>query len=151
LPGSDAIFASPAIGPDSRRATEALDRIAALMEKRAPVAEIRSALLDTSKLIDAGLDDVAKRGFDARTIEGLIERINDQKAWARVASWDEAAQRYLSLVPLSQSFHALEPTRAQAHDALHQQLLQLLDRLSFPNGYDSPRGFEFGRFPIKGR
>ena len=72
---------------------------------------------DASKSIDTCLDDVATHGFDVKTIEGLIDRINDQEAWDHVASWDEAAQRYLALVPLYQSWLALEPARTPKQDA----------------------------------
>ncbi len=101
LPGTEALFASPAVGPGNRAATaEALGRLALLMEKQAAIPEIKSAVQYASKSIDKCLDDVGKHKFDVKTIEGLIERIDDPKAWEQVASWDEAAQR----VPFTGAF-----------------------------------------------
>jgi hypothetical protein len=151
MPGSAALFALPAGRRDNQTPTEALDRLAALMEKPGTVPQIKSAVQDASRSIDGCLDDVAKHGFDVKTIECLIDRINDKKAWDDVASWDEAAQRYLALVPLYQSWRALDPARAAEQDALCKQFLELLDRLEFPKGFDSPRGFEPGRFKAQGR
>jgi predicted AAA+ superfamily ATPase len=53
-------------------------------------------------------------------------------------SWDQAAQQYLALAALSQARHDLgEP----ADEALREFLKEFFERLTFPPGYDSPRGF----------
>jgi hypothetical protein len=108
-------------------------------------------LQDASKAVKNGLDDVAAHGFDVATIEGLIDRIDNPQAWDHVASWDEAAGRYLALVPLYQSWLALDPNRTPKQMALRKRLAELLERLEFPKGFDSPLGFEAGRFPAQGR
>ncbi len=151
LPGKEALFASPAAFPENPVATKALGRLAVLMEKPATVEEIKSAVRDASISIDKSLDDVGKHAFDLKTIERLIDQIDDKKAWNDVASWDEAAQRYVSLVPLYQSWLALAPTHTPEQDALHKRLCELLELLKFPKGFDSPRGFEPARFPSRGR
>jgi hypothetical protein len=153
LCGTEELFASPAVERENQAAWKELVGLAVLMEKRAAIPEISKAVGKTSKSIDNCLRDVAKYTFDAKRIEDLIDQINDEKAWDHVASWDEAAQRYLALVPLYQSWLAstapAAPTPKQ--DALHKQLCDLLERLEFPKGFDSPRGFEPGRFPSQGR
>jgi Cytochrome c554 and c-prime len=151
LPGTEALFSSPAVRPENRTATEGLHRLAVLMEKPGALAQIKLAVRDASKSIDDCLDDVAKHTFDVKTIEGLIEQIDDQKAWDRVASWDEAAQRYLALVSLYHSWLASQPARTPKQEALRQRLDELLKRLEFPKGFNSPRGFEPGLFPSRGR
>ncbi len=151
LPVTDVLLGSSAVRPENRTATEALNRLAILMEQRGGLPQIKSAVRDASKAIDTCLDDVATHGFDVKTIEGLINRINDKAAWDEVASWDEAAQRYLALVPLYQSWLALEPARTPKQDSLRTRLAELLDRLEFSKGFDSPRGFEPGRFRAQGR
>jgi hypothetical protein len=152
LPGTEALFASPAVGKENRAATtEALGRLAIVMEKPAELAGIKSAVRDASTAIDRCLDDVEKHTFDVQTIDELIEKIEDPKAWEQVSSWDEAAQRYLALVPLSQSSLASDPARKAKQEALRKRLRELLERLEFPRGFDSPRGFEPGRFPSQGR
>ncbi len=144
MPGTEVLLGSPAVRPENRTATEALNRLAILMEKPGSLPLIKSAVKDASRSIDTCLDDVSNHKFDVKTIEGLIVRINDQKAWDNVASWDEAAQRYLALVPLYQSWLALEPARTPEQGALRTRLAELLERLEFPKGLDSPREFEPG-------
>ena len=125
--------------------------LAVLMEKPAAIPEIKAAVQNACEVNRQCLDDVAKHRFDVKTIEGLIDRIDDPKAWDKVASWDEAAQRYLALVPLYQSWLALAPMPTPKQDALRKRLGELLERLEFPKGFDSPRGFEPGRFRVQGR
>ena len=118
------------------------------MEKPGILAEINTAVHDASRSIKTGLDQVAWHAeFDVATIEGLIDRIDDPQARERVASWDEAAQRYLALVPLYQSWLALGQNPSPKQAALRTRLAALFERLKFPKGLDSPRGFEAGRSP----
>jgi hypothetical protein len=151
LPVSGELLASPVIGPDNRIASAALKRLARAMEKPATLSQIKAAAQDASKAVKNGLDDVAAHRFDVATIEGLIGRIDNPPAWEHVASWDEAAGRYLALVPLYQSWLALDPNRTPKQMALRKRLAELLERLEFPKGFDSPLGFEPGRFPEQGR
>ena len=147
LPGKEALFASPF--PENPGAIKALRQLTVLMEKTATVAEIKSAVKDASKSIDKCLDDVAKHKFDVQTIDELIKAIDDPKAWEEVASWDGAAQRYLALVPLYQSWLALDPVRTPKQEALRKHLAELLERLRYPAGFDSPRGFGPGGLPTQ--
>lgn len=72
-------------------------------------------------------------------IEAYLEAIDGPGAWARVRDWDEAAQRYLGLVPLLQALG-----REQAEK---ERLGAIRRRLHFPAGYDSPRGFDPREWP----
>ncbi len=78
--------------------------------------------------------------FDAAGVERLINGLNRPEAGNKVASWDHAAQRYLALVPLNQARGRLDSRRQTEQKALSDELHNLLGRLSFPTGYDSPRG-----------
>jgi hypothetical protein len=90
----------------------------------------------------------SSRRFDAAGVEQLIDGFNHRESWNKVASWDHAAQRYLALVPLNQAWHPESPGRAKQQEALSQQLRAVLEKLRFPEGYDSPRGFDPGRLPV---
>ena len=69
----------------------------------------------------------------------LIEGLESEHAKARITDWDAAAQRYLALVPLYQTWLAL----GQPPDPkLREHLDRLSKSLEFPPGYDSPRGFD---------
>jgi hypothetical protein len=83
--------------------------------------------------------------FDAGKVERLITAIDRPDAWDRVACWDEAAQRYLALVPLRQSWVALAPLRKTDQDRLATRLEDLRAKLMFPAGFDSPTGFDPGK------
>jgi uncharacterized protein (UPF0335 family) len=144
-PGSEELLAALVAGPKSGTTVESLNRVVKAMAKPEELARIKSAVQDASRSIKDCLDDVAKHGFDVKTIEDLIGRIDNRQAWDHVSSWDEAAQRYLALVPLYQSWLALDPNRTPKQEALRKRLAELLERLKYPNGFDSPRGFEAGR------
>jgi hypothetical protein len=143
--GSEELLTALVAGPESGSAMASLNRVARAMEKPGELPRIKSALQEASRSIKKCLNDVAKRGFDVKTIEDLIERINNPQAWDNVSSWDEAAQRYLALVPLFQSWLALAPNRTPKQEALRERLAELLERLKYPKGFDSPRGFGAGR------
>ena len=84
---------------------------------------------------------------DAR-VEHLIEVFNHLAAWKKVASWDEAAQRYLALVPLNQARGRLNSERRTDQKALTDELRALVDKLVYPKNFDSPRGFDPSRLPV---
>ena len=83
--------------------------------------------------------------FSALGVEQWISVLNGREAWKQVGSWDEAAQRYLALVPLNQARARLSPERQAEHRALSEELRSLLEKLSYPKDFDSPRGFDPGR------
>ncbi len=152
LPASEDLLASLVVDPDqSRAAHESLKRVTVAMENAGPREEIRAAAHDATRSLKKCLAAVAARPFDVGTIERLIDRIDDPRAWERITSWDEAAQRYLALVPLYQSWVALAPDRGPKQQVLRKHLGELLERLRFPTGFDSPRGFEAGRLPSQER
>jgi hypothetical protein len=145
LPGTSELLAQLAAEPDARSANLSLNRVAIAMEKPAPLPELRAAAHDAAGLLEKSLARVTTNKFDVATIQRLIERFDSAKAWDNVASWDEAAGRYLALVPLYQSWLAQSPGQARDQQALRERLDALLDHLRFPKGFDSPRGFEPGR------
>ena len=75
---------------------------------------------------------------DARTLDDAVARrlIGSFKSPDAVTSWDEAAQLYLALQPLNQSWGGLAP---------RDQLDLLYQKLTYPKNYDSPKGFDPGR------
>jgi hypothetical protein len=79
--------------------------------------------------------------LEPSTIEKLIDRI-ERKPWDQVTSWDEAAQRYLALVPLYQSWRASSPSASPRQEASLKSLEERFKRLKFAEGFDSPRTFE---------
>jgi len=85
--------------------------------------------------------------FNAAGVEQLIDGFNRRDAWKKVGSWDQAAQGYLALVPLNQARGRLDPGRVKEQQALSQELRALLDKLRYPDSYDSPRGFDPTRLP----
>ena len=152
LPGSQDLFASLVADPSQKRAaSESLKRVSIVMEKAGALDETRTAAHDAIGSIKKSLVGVAAHSFDAGTIERMIDRIDDPQAWAQVTSWDEAAQRYLALVPLYQSWVALAADHTAKQEALRNRLCELLAQLKFPKGFDSPRGFEAGRLPLRER
>ena len=92
----------------------------------------------------------SSRFFNASAVEHLIDALNRREAWDNVASWDEAAQRDLSLVPLNQTRVRWDTgRRADQRAALSDELRARLKSLTFPKGFDSPRGFDPGRIPAR--
>ena len=150
-PGSEELLATLLAGQNAQAATNPLTQVAIAMEKPDSLPRIRAAVEVASRSLKTSLDQVAAHPFDVATIERLIDRLDSPQAWDDVASWDEAAQRYLALVPLYQSWLALAPNRTPKQEALRKRLAELLDLLKFPKGFDSPRGFEVGRFPSQER
>jgi hypothetical protein len=134
---------SAAGAPDDWKAFRAsLDRLMATMGKSVPDRkQAIEAARQCSDEIKARLPDVTKRAWNGAEIEGMIDKVNDPKAWGQVGNWDAAAQRYLRLVPLHQAWCALAPQSGLAQQTLRKQLEELLGKLKFPPGYDSPRLF----------
>ena len=151
LPGSAELLGSLVAPPESRAATETLTGVVVAMEKPGTLAEIKAAVHEASGSIDKCLANMADHRFDAPTIERLIDLIDSPEAWNHVAGWDDAAGRYLALVPLYQSWLVLAADHNPKQEALRRRLSDLLERLKFPKGFGSPRGFEAGRFASPAR
>ncbi len=145
LPGTSELLGQLVAEPDGQAANALLNRVTIAMEKPDSLPQIKAAAHDAAGSLEKCLASVATNQCDVATVERLIEKIDSPEAWDHVASWDEAAGRYLALVPLYQSWQAQNPGRAQEQQALRKRLDALLERLKFPKGSDSPRGFEPGR------
>jgi hypothetical protein len=131
--------------PTTSTFSGSLDRLAALAARPGRARPgVAVHLGKTAGSLDTCLKGLASKPFDAPDVERLVGIINNPEAWQRVSTWDEAAQRYLALVPLLQSWQALDPSRAREQQALRRDIDRLLERLKFPEGYDSPRGFDPG-------
>ena len=61
--------------------------------------------------------------------------------WDLIAGWDDAAQRYLAIVPLRQSWVDLVPGQQAEQDRLKERLEDRRRGLEFPSGLDSPKDF----------
>jgi hypothetical protein len=134
--------------PAAGRFSESIDDLGVLMASPAPErARVAAATRKTELALGRCLEVLASAPFDARQVETLISVVNRQEAWKRVASWDEATQRYLALVPLYQALVELAPDRPAAVEPLRRQLDILLQKLKFPPGFDSPSGFDPGLLP----
>jgi hypothetical protein len=92
--------------------------------------------------LDRRLREVSSRSFPLAEVERMITMFNDPKSWDRVDCWDHATQRYLALVPLYQVWCRLDSGRVTDHGKLKQRLDELLRRLKFDEGFDSPQGFD---------
>jgi hypothetical protein len=121
------------LGAEADKALAPLREVRALMAARDP---------DANKVAARAADaEGALRAWVASDGLGLakVRELRDRVAARTPRSWDEAAQRYLALVPLEQSL-AKQPGRPD--EATSAMLKALLDRLNFPAGHDSPRGFD---------
>jgi hypothetical protein len=133
--------------PGARAAASAsldpLARLAIEMSRTAPDPAIvnRESHMAADQLRRCVID-LDRTRFDAGLVERLITAINRSQAWDRVASWDEAVERYLALVPLRQAWIGLNPSRKADQDQLAARLEDLRSKLNFPPGFDSPSGFD---------
>jgi hypothetical protein len=87
----------------------------------------------------AGLSEVMLAG---PTVERVIRAFNGPKAWDTVSCWDQAAQRYLALVPLNHTWKRLACGDHQKQQKLAQELRGLLEKLRFKRKLNSPRDYD---------
>src|SRR5262249_49142655 len=123
--------------------TESLRPLSEEMAKPGP--DPGAVQKDSPKVImalDRCLEELAKKRFDAAEVQQLIDRLDNRGAWDRVASWDEACQRYLALEALRQAWVGLASDRKAEQDGLRIRLERLLGQLMFKEGYDSPQRFD---------
>jgi len=104
--------------------------------------EIPSHVIAVLEPLDRLLSEVSSRSFRLAEVESLITMFNDPKAWEGVDCWDHATQRYLALVPFYQVWCRLGSDRIADQRKLRQRLDELLRRLKFDEGFDSPQGFD---------
>ena len=128
--------------PDGQALIKALDDVTVAMEKPNPrenIAAVVNATRAAAGPLEKCLASAATKPLTAAMIGHLIEGLEFEHAKARITDWDAAAQRYLALVPLYQTWLAL----GQPPDPKLREHLDRLSRsLEFPPDYDSPRGFD---------
>jgi hypothetical protein len=137
------LFDQLVAGPEGRRATESLGRLAVEMARPTPaplVVERESS--QAAQQLGRCLVELDRIRIDAGNVERLIRALDRPSAWEHLASWDEAALRYLALVPLRQAWARLDPAPNEGRQQLEARLKELRSRLMFPSGFDSPRGFD---------
>jgi hypothetical protein len=98
--------------------------------------------------LDRCLETLAARRLDAEDVRRLIDDLDRPETWDRASSWDEAAQLYLALVALRQSWVALDPGRKVDQDRLEAHLESARCKLMFPIGFDSPRSVDPARLRV---
>ena len=128
---------------DTKPFEAAIERLIKEMTKPIPDRnEIPGHVNAVLEPLDRWLMEVSSRSFPLAEVERLITMFDDPKAWEGVDCWDEATQRYLALVPLYQVWCRLGSDRAADQQKLKQRLDELLRRLKFDEGFDSPQGFD---------
>jgi hypothetical protein len=118
---------------------------ALLGEMRKPVPDRdKVALVARGGAKDLGqrLEGLSSDTRSAAEIQARIKQLNDRAAWQQVDGWDQAAQRYLALVPLLQAWGKLAPGQSREQNLLASELQGLLGKLRFPPDHDSPRAFD---------
>jgi hypothetical protein len=134
--------------PAAKRASESIDALSVLMAAAAPErAKIADHSRACTQTLVGLLDVLAAQPMDARDVETLLGIVNRREGWEAVSNWDEAAWRFLALVPLYQAKAALVPGEAPEIISLRRQIDALLGRLRFPPGFDSPSGFDPSLLP----
>ncbi len=131
------------IGPkaEGEALRSALNNLRRLMDGPNPdPAEVAREAAATSGLLTAWIDKLSARDFDATLVDQLYARVADLQARGEVRSWDEATQRYLALVPLSQALQMLGSGATRTEDR-RRVLTGMLNDLKYPDGYDSPKSF----------
>jgi cytochrome c554/c'-like protein len=121
---------------------KALAGVTVAMQNITAHEKIAKAACAAAGPLEDCLAGVATKPLSTKMIEQLIHGLDSKEAEARITDWDAAAQRYLALVPLSQSWLALSQTPNPKLVDLRMRLEKLRDSLEFPPGYDSPRDFD---------
>jgi hypothetical protein len=135
--------------PDARPSKEALARLAEEMARPGPRRTVVSKeSRHAAESLRRYLMGPGVPRFQAGDVQRLIAAIDQPEAWKRVASWDEAAQRYLSLLWLNQAWVDLAGDKKEARAEIAARLDEIRVKLMFPRGFDSPGGFDPGRLPI---
>ena len=138
-----------------KRYQSALASVVQEMSRSNPSPDKARTSVDASKsAVDAIIREfstgpASSRSFNASGVEHMIDVLNRREAWSNVANWDEAAQRYLALVPLNQVRGRWDAGRRADQQALSDELHLRLKSLTFPKGFDSPQGFDPARLPAR--
>jgi hypothetical protein len=121
---------------------DAIDKVTAAFENKSARDTIAKLANEAVVPLEKCLADVATKPLTAKMIEQLIDGLDNKQAEASITDWDSAAQRYLALVPLSQSWLSLEQPPGPKFVDLRMRLDRLFTSLEFPPRFDSPRGFD---------
>jgi hypothetical protein len=148
-PALDDLIADLIAKPKSDNCIKALDELSKVMASPIPdECAAQEKARAAAKELGSCLDELAPKRLSGGAVQQLLDRLNSGDAWKNVASWDEACQRYLALVPLRQSMVAMDPDRKSTFDALESRLQDLRCKLMFPPGSDSPRELDASQFRL---
>jgi hypothetical protein len=103
---------------------------------------------ETQKLVESlgdCLKTLTSKRWDAGEVQRLIDRLDRRDVWNRVASWDQASQLYLALVPLFQSHFKLATPEQAERDRFKARFERIRSQLQFPPGFDGPSSFDPSR------
>ncbi len=143
LSTTDELLAEIAGSPETRRFLGARSRLATEMAKPFPDTKLVGPIAsEAATALAAGASSLESRRFDSARVAALIGRLDQPDGWERAAGWDEVAQRYLALTPLLQSWIELDPDHEAEQARLTARLKELRALLTFPKGFDSPKGFQ---------
>jgi hypothetical protein len=124
----------------AQRCTKALAQLSAEMAKPVPdVTAVQKGANEAVTSLGLCLDALAFKRLNSAEIEALIKRLDARNF---IAGWDDAAQRYLALVPLLQSWIDLVPSHHDEQENLKARLEGDRRGLEFPGGLDSPKDFD---------
>ena len=126
--------------PESESVAAGLTDLRSLMD--APNSEatrIANAAESLSGRLSVWLNRLSNRIFDAAAVADLLGRIDALPSRGLIRSWDEATQRYLGLVPLTQALEMIPPGRIEP--GRKEALKAHREQLKFPEGSDSPSSF----------
>ncbi|MFO0952848.1 MAG: multiheme c-type cytochrome [Isosphaeraceae bacterium] len=93
-----------------------------------------------SKELDGWLQQLAGGTYDEARVQRLLTAYKELQKPGLLKSWDEATQRYLALVPLTQAYDSL--TGGQPNASWNAELATLAKILTYPKGFESPVGFD---------
>jgi len=148
LPLIDELIETLGATSDARSYTESLGRLAREMAKPNPRRTVvNQESRQAVESLNRYLMGPGARHFQAGEVDHLIAALDQPEAWKRVASWDEAAQRYLALLWLRQASVDFAGDRKTAEVELKARLDEIFGKLIFPRGFDSPNGFDPGKLP----
>jgi len=134
-------IADPAAG----RFSESFDELAKLMAQFAPDRKlVASKCRKTVESLNQCLEVLAQKPFDGPDVQKLLGIVNGPETLEPVSSWDDAAQRYLALVPFYQALLALDqtPELAAARQEVEGLFAGVVEKLKFKHGLDSPGGLD---------
>jgi hypothetical protein len=142
LPWTEDLVGELASKADGDALTQKLNAVTAAMANTAAREPIATSARAAADPLEKCLADVATKPLTAAMIEKLTDRLDSKEARARITDWDAAAQQYLALVPLCQSWFALSQPPDPKLVALRMRLDELRKSLEYAPGFDSPRNFD---------